>query len=68
MAEHCEAIALFASKDYKHAAEAFAGLAKEADSTNPSLAHELLAQAAKAYEAAGEPDMAKALSVEKSIK
>lgn len=68
MAEHCEALALFAMKDYRHAAEAFAGLARNAAATNAVLARELTAQAIKSYEAAGEPELAKALAVDNTKK
>jgi tetratricopeptide (TPR) repeat protein len=58
MARHCEAIALFAMKDYPHSAEAFLTLGHEARAGNTALSARLLQQAARAYEAAGNLDAA----------
>jgi len=64
LAQHCAAIALYATQDYTHAAEAFIALAKAAQASNPTLANKLLEQAAQAYEAAGQPDRASSLPID----
>ena len=67
MARHCEAIALFATKDYLHSAGAFLALANETDPANTSLSAQLLQQAAKAYEAAGKLNEAGAAAAKAQI-
>lgn len=59
-AKHCEALALFATHDYPHAADAFAVLAKEVRTEKPTLAARLFVQEARARQAAGQRDAATA--------
>ncbi len=57
-AKHCEALALFSTRNYPHAAEAFGALAGEAQADNAPLAARLFVQQAKAEQAAGRRDAA----------
>jgi hypothetical protein len=57
-AKHCEALALFATRDYARAADAFASLAKEAMPGKPTLAARLLLQEARSLKALGKHDAA----------
>jgi tetratricopeptide (TPR) repeat protein len=63
VAKHCEALALFATKDYTDAGNAFAALAKQVTVSNPALSAELFLQSAKSYEAGGKIDLAKESAV-----
>jgi len=56
---HCEAVALFAARDYANAATMFLALGTEVAATNPSLATRLFVQGAQAYKAAKQPNSAK---------
>lgn len=59
-ARHCEALAQFATRDFLHAAESFAALARDTANAKPALATQLYVQAAKAYTQAGKQDEASA--------
>jgi hypothetical protein len=59
LGKHCEAVALFATKDYARAGDAFLALAKLVTNTNSTLSARLFMQGSEAYMAAGKPDQAK---------
>jgi hypothetical protein len=59
MARHCEAIALFATRDYSDAGDSFLALGKEAAVNDPPLAVRLFIQAGKSYETAKKYDLAR---------
>jgi tetratricopeptide (TPR) repeat protein len=60
MPRHCEALALYAKRDYVGAASLLSKLAGEARAGHPHLSQELTLQAVLGWQAAGKPEDARA--------